>query len=106
MSTKRNGWPRGALKLIMGNATATQELIPYEFEDGEQKEPELSLQEWARRCQLAHADVEIAKACLIEMQNQLVQGQAALVKAELLLERQQDGFRLAAEKLPGVPCLK
>lgn len=100
MSTRPVGWLRG----VISRADQTQ---TYVFEDEQAAvATDLPLQEWARRCQLAHADVEIAKACLIEMQNQLVQGQAALAKAELLLERQQDGFRLAAEKLPGVPCLK
>ena len=108
MTTKRNGWPRGALKLIMGNATNTQELQPYVFEDdGEATAPpDLSLQEWARRCQLAHADVEIEKAGLAEARNQVVQCECRLAKAELLLERQQDEFTKAAAKLPGVPCLR
>jgi hypothetical protein len=106
MTTVRKGWPRGALKLIMGNATNTSEIVPYEFEDGEPKEPELSLQEWARRCSLAAAAVEIEKAGLAEAQNQVEQCEGAVIKAETLLERQQQGYLDCASKIPGVPCLK
>lgn len=80
----------------------------YEFVDASEPSatPDLSLQEWARRCQLAHADVEIEKAGLVEARNQVVQCECRVAKAELLLERQQEGYREAASKLPGVPCLK
>lgn len=78
----------------------------YVFQDGEVTPADLPIQEWVRRCQLAHADVEIEKAGLAEAQNQVVQCQARLAKAELLLERQQDEFTRAASKLPGVPCLR
>jgi hypothetical protein len=72
----------------------------------DQAPADLPLQEWARRCQLAHADLEIEKAVLIEAQNQVVECQGRVMKAELLLERQQEEYRIAAAKLPGVPCLK
>lgn len=80
----------------------------YEFVDDSEPTtpPELSLQEWARRCQLAHADVEIETAGLAEARNQVVQCECRLARAEMLLERQQDEFTKAAAKLPGVPCLK
>lgn len=106
MTTRREGWARGALKLVIGNAANTQEIAAYEFEDDEPEAPELSLQEWARRCSLAAAAVEIEKAGLIEAQNQVVQCQGAVAKAELLLERQQQGYLECASKIPGVPCLK
>lgn len=106
MTTRRDGWARGALRLVIGNAANTQELVQYEFQDGEPAEPELSLQEWARRCSLAAAAVEIEKAGLVEAQNQVVQCQGAVMKAETLLERQQQGYLECASKIPGVPCLK
>jgi hypothetical protein len=75
-------------------------------DDDEAIAPELSIQEWARRCQLGHADVELEKRALIDAQNLVVQAQARVSKAELFLERQQQGYIDAAKKLPGVPCLK
>ncbi|MEQ1518535.1 MAG: hypothetical protein ABL931_18800 [Usitatibacteraceae bacterium] len=106
MSTKQ-GWARGALKLVIGNAATTQDVQTHVLEDGEPKPaPDLPLQEWARRCQLCFADLEIEKAVLIEAQNHVVQCQGRVMKAELLLERQQEEYRIAASKLPGVPCLK
>ena len=100
MTTKPARWLRG----VISRAEVTQ---TYHFEDDSEPSVEdFSLQEWARRCQLAHADVQISIACLAEIQNQLVHAQASVVKAELFLERQQTGYCLAAAKLPGVPCLK
>jgi hypothetical protein len=108
MTTKRTAWPRGALKLIMGRAENTGELAPYEFQDDSEPTapPELSIQEWTQRCRLAATAVEIERAGLIEAQNQVVQCQGALMKAETLLERQQQGFLECASKIPGVPCFQ
>jgi hypothetical protein len=80
----------------------------YEFVDDSEPTipPELSLQEWARRCSLAAAAVEIEKAGLAEAQNQVVQCEGAVIKAETLLERQQRGYLDCASKIPGVPCPK
>lgn len=80
----------------------------YEYIDASEPSatPDLSLQEWARRCSLAAAAVEIEKAGLVEAQNQVVQCQGAVMKAETLLERQQQGYLECASKIPGVPCLK
>jgi hypothetical protein len=105
MSNTKPGWPRRALQIVLANSDQTTQ-SEYKFEDGEPVLiPIRDMEQLARRCELAAADVEVQQTILRDAENHVVQCQGELIKAQTLLERQQAAYLQAASLRKGVPCL-
>lgn len=94
-------WLRG----VMDSAANTQRDAPYHFETGDTVKVKrtLTLDQHANICRRAFADVEIARAVLVDAQNHVVTCEGDLMKAELALDEAQKGYSEAASEIPGVP---
>lgn len=100
MSAKPS-WFKGVLE----RAESTR---PYHFETGDTQAAPRStnLENLARFCEEAFADVQVQRAVLDDARSHVVICEGELMKAELdLAKRQQDYLKIAAERA-GVPCPK
>lgn len=96
-----NAKPRW-LQGVFERANTTQ---TYHFETGDtlRLPRQRTLDEHAKACSRAHADVQVAKAVLDDARNHVVDCEGELMKAELALEEAQSEYSAAAGEIPGVP---
>lgn len=102
--SRRPGWTRGALQLVIGKADKSSEA--YHFEDGTETQApaETDLEVLAEYCERAFKIVDINKLALQDARNLIVDCEAEVAKAELHLEHHQSKYIEAASKRRGVPC--
>lgn len=92
------GWLKGVFERAENTRT-------YKFEDGKKTTtPIMDLEVLASYCERAFADLQVHKAVLADAQNQVVECEGEVAKAELFLEECQAEFRQASKARAGVPC--